>query len=162
MSYDIKFLTGCDHTVNGKTYREDMCPKCYGKNYYLDIAFDGSGEIITTNNEIKLQQELLKVLLDDKLSDLFFPMWGSEINMFIGKKKTTANKSRLEMVIRRAVERLKKIQENEALHNSSINDKEQIQKIEYIGLEPMSATEWRCKIVLSNIAGTLLSQTFTL
>lgn len=160
MSQDVQYFTACDHYVSGKQYREDMCPRCYGKGYYIDIMFDGSGKAITTNNEIKLQQELLKVLLDDKTSDLFFPHWGSEISAFIGKKKTSATKSRLEMVIRSAIERLKQIQEYEVNTNVHINDKEILEKIEYIQLEPISVTDWRCMIVISNIAKTTLTQTF--
>lgn len=160
MSLDVQYFTACNHYVNGKQYREDMCPRCYSSGYYLDIQFDAAGKAITTGKEIKLQQELLKVLLDDKTSDIFFPYWGSEINQFIGKKKTAATKSRLEMVIRSAIERLKMIQENEMKSNVFITDKELLNKIEYITLEPLSVTDWKCKIVISNVAGATLTQTF--
>ena len=162
MSQDVKFFTKCDHYVSGKQYRPDMCPKCYGKDYYFDIGFDDSGQVITTDNEIKLQQECLKVLLDDKTSDLFFPHWGSEISSFIGKKKSEATKSRLEMVIRMAIERLKQIQEHEAQTNAHINEKEIIQNIEYIQLEPLSVTDWRCNIILTNIANDVIDSDITL
>lgn len=162
MSKDIKFFSACNHYVNNQQYREDMCPRCYGKGYYVDIAFDNAGKAVLADKTIKLQQECLKVLLDDKMSDLFFPHWGSEVNAFIGKKKTAATKARLEMTIRSAIERLKEIQEHEALSNAHINAHEIINKIEYIELEPVSATDWRCLIVLSTVAGDTISQEFAI
>ena len=114
--------------------------------------FDSSGDVILTGDVIKMQQECIKVLLDQRKSDLFYPNWGSEIYSFIGKKNTVSIRSRLEMCIRRAVERLKMIQENEAAINSYVTDQEIIQKIEYILLEPTSVTDWRCIIAISNKA----------
>lgn len=152
MSLDVKFLTRCDHFVSKKQYRPDMCPRCYGKGYYLDFMFDLAGEIITTGGPIKLQQEAIKVLLDEQGSDLFFPLWGSEIYTFVGKKNSITTKSRLEMCVRRAIERLKLVQEVEAETNYTVTDDEIINKIEYIQLEPVSVTEWNCLVVISNRA----------
>ena len=162
MSLDVKYFTMCDHFCNGKSYRPDMCPKCLNKGYLLDIAFDESGQTITADKEIKLQSECLKVLLDDKTSDLFHPYWGSEISSFIGKKKTESTKQRLEMVIRQCVERLKQIQIAAAETNPYFNEHEILKDIEYIELEPLSVTEWRCKIIVSNIAGDIIESEFKL
>ena len=162
MSKDVKHFTACDHFVSGKQYRSDMCPRCYGKDYYMDIWFGPDGEAVLTDNTIKLQQECLKVLLDDKISDPFFPFWGSEIGLFVGKKKTDITKARLEMAIRRAIERLKQIQEQESLTNANITGEEILNQIEYMELEPLSVTDWRCKIVISNVAGEIMTQEITL
>lgn len=118
----------------------------------MDLMLDPSGDIIATGGSIKMQQECIKVLFDQRGSDLFYPYWGSEIHEFIGKKNTTAIRSRLEMCIRRAIERLKAIQEQEALTNASVTDSEVIKDVEYIYLEPMSVTDWQCKIAISNKA----------
>ena len=162
MSLDVQFLSLCDHFVDKKQYRPDMCPRCYGRGYYLDIVFDTAGDVVTTGGGIKLQQEVIKILLDEKLSDLFYPQWGSEIYTFIGKKNTITTKSRLEMCIRRTIEYLKQIQEQEALTNNTITDKEVIKNIEYIILEPLSVTEWRVLIVVSNKANDFYEYTMNL
>lgn len=150
MSLDAKFLTICNHFVENQQWPPDRCPRCNGRGYYLDLMFDSSGDAITTGGIIKMQQECIKVLLDQRSSDLFYPQWGSEIHSFIGKKNTVTVRSRLEMCIRRAIERLKNIQENEAAINDNVSDSEIIQKIEYILLEPVSVTDWRCVIAISN------------
>lgn len=152
MALDIQFLTLCDHHVSGKQYREDMCPRCYGKGYYLDIEFDPAGDAITAEKGIKLQQELIKVLLDERTSDPFARSWGSELYTFIGKKNTSMNRSRLEMAVRRAIEYLQKIQEHEYENNPHVNEYEVIKNIEYIELTPLSVTEWSCRVVISNLA----------
>ena len=69
----------------------------------MDLMLDPSGDVIATGGSIKMQQECIKVLFDQRGSDLFYPYWGSEIHEFIGKKNTTAIRSRLEMCIRRAI-----------------------------------------------------------
>ena len=150
MALDIKFCTLCSHWVNNIQYSVATCPRCNGRGWYMDIMFDPAGDAIATGGAIKMQQECIKVLFDQKHSDLFYPNWGSEIHDFIGKKNTTAIRSRLEMCIRRAIERLKAIQEHEALTNASVTDSEIIKNIEYIYLEPVSVTDWHCKIAISN------------
>ena len=162
MSMDVQFLTLCDHLVSDKQYRPDMCPRCLGKGYYLDIVFDYGGAAVVTGGGIKLQQEVIKVLLDERGSDLFFPKWGSEIHDFIGKKKSTVTKSRLEMAVRRAIEYLKQVQEYEAEGNSSMTDAEIIQNIEYVYLEPLSVTAWKVTVGVSNVANEYYEYSITL
>ena len=162
MSVDVQCFTLCDHNVNGKQYREDMCPRCYAAGHYLDLEFDTSGKIALTDGSIKLQQEVLCMLLDEQKSDLFFPDWGSELSTFIGKKKTLLTKSRLEMAIRRAIEHLQKIQEHEAMSNMNISNTEMIGKIEHIGIEDASATGWNITIILTSVAGETNQYSFNI
>lgn len=155
MSLDIKFMTLCDHTDNGKTYLPELCPKCHNLGYYFDIKFDAGGQTITASGSDKLQQESVKVLLDEQQSSLFFPEWGSEIYNFIGQKNTLITRSRLEMAIRRALERLKEIQEYESTRNASITDDEIIKDVEYVQLDTVSVTTWACHIIISSASNEL-------
>lgn len=159
MSIDVKYFSACNHIVNGKVYRPDMCVRCHGKSYYLDIGFDEKGHAITTDGSIKLQQEMLKVLLDEKGSDLFHPNFGSEIFTLIGHKKVAITKSRLEMAVRRAIEYLKQVQLNEAQVNEAINDEEILENIEWISLTPISVTGWEMVIAVSNNVNEIYQQT---
>ena len=143
MSVDVKYFTICNHIVDKKTYKQALCPRCRGVGYYLDIMFDTAGQVVTTDGEIKLQQEMLKVLLDEKGSDLFYPYWGSEINSFLGHKKNLVIKSRLEMTIRNAIERLKSIQAVASATDPTMTDSEIIHEIQDVQLEDLSATEWK-------------------
>ena len=158
MSSDVKFFTACDHNVNGKTYDDAYCPRCYGKGYYLDVSFDESGQAVTTYGSIKLQQEMLKVLLDKKGSDVFDKNFGSEIYLYVGHKKLLITKSKLEMAVRRAIEYLKKVQENEADTNTSIDYEEIFGDIKYVEITAISVTGWKLNVYCSNMVSEVYSQ----
>ena len=150
LSVDVKYFTICDHIVSGQAYKQALCPRCRGVGYYLDIMFDKAGLVVTTTSETKLQQEMLKVLLDEKGSDTFYPYWGSEINSFLGHKKTLVTKSRLEVTIPNALERLKSIQAVASATDPTMDDTEIINEIQDIQLEDVSATEWKITVQVSS------------
>ena len=75
-------FNGCNHMINGTLYASNLCPKCRGKNYYKDIAFDNNGHAILCDKEIKLQQEVLKIVDDPKFGNKFHQLWK------ISKKKS--------------------------------------------------------------------------
>ena len=79
MSTDVKVFNACNHVVNGERYTQDTCPLCRGKSYYKDIAFDNSGKAVLCTGEIKLQQEVLKIMDDPKGGNKFHPNWGDEL-----------------------------------------------------------------------------------
>ena len=158
MSSDVKFFTACDHQVNGTTYESPYCPRCYGKGYYLDVSFDASGDAVTTSGSIKLQQEMLKVLLDKKGSDVFDKNFGSDIYLYLGHKKLLITKSKLEMAVRRAIEYLKKVQENEADTNATISSEEIFDSIKYIEITAISITGWKLNVYCSNMVSEVYSQ----
>lgn len=162
MSKSISCLSYCNHYVNGKSYPAELCPRCYGKNYYIDLAFDFRGEIVTASNSIKLQQDLIKILLDEKGSDLFYPNWGNESYMFIGQKNTLITKSRLEVAIRRTLDHLKTIQEHDASVNNAVTADEVLQSIDNISIEATSPTQWNVTIQFSNQANMTYNMIVTL
>lgn len=161
MSQDIKYFTACSHLVNDVQYEDYMCPRCYGKGYYIDLMLDEAGQVITTSGSIKLQQEMLKVLLDHRYSDVFSKNWGSEIYTLPGHKKLNITKPKLEMMVRRAIEFLRKVQQNEANTNRTITDEEIVGTIEYIDIQPISVTGWQLYIACSNSVSEIYTQTIT-
>ena len=162
MSKSINCLSYCNHYVNGKNYPSELCPRCYGKNYYTDLAFDFNGEIVTSSHSIKLQQDVIKILLDEKGSDLFYPNWGNESYTFIGQKNTLITKSRLEVAIRRTLDYLKLVQENDASKNSAVTQDEILQSIDNITIEAASPIQWNVTIQFSNQANEIYNIIITL
>lgn len=162
MGKDVKMFNGCDHIVDNKQYESQLCPKCYGKSYYLDVHFDINGEAVLTSGSIKLQQEMLKVILDQKYMNAFHPKWGSELNSIIGSKNINMNKAKLEMIIRMALEHLQNVQigTDEKFHN--LGSEEILQVIEYIEITPLGPTGYDVDVTISNIAGEVLHQSIIL
>ena len=161
MSLDVKFFTACSHVVNGTQFRYDLCPRCYGKGYYIDISFDAGGKAVVTGGPIKMQQEILKVLIDHKGSNPFHLNWGSEVYMLPGHKQTRITKTRIELMVRDAIEHLRRLQKNEALTNKTISDNEIIKDIASMTLKRIGITNWQVDVILTNNLSEIYSQVVT-
>ena len=161
MSKDIKIFTACDHTINGKTYPRELCAKCLGSGVYLDIMFDNTGNAVTTDGNLKLQQEVLKAILDNKISNPFHLPWGSDVYKMPGHKNLPISKTQLEMFVREAVDYLKKLQLQEATTNTSVTDEEILGQIENIYIERVSVLGWRIHIQFTNQEKEVMTQSIT-
>jgi hypothetical protein len=161
MSKDVKFFNACNHIVDGKQYESAMCPRCYSKGYYLDICFDSAGLAVTSTGSIKLQQEMLKVLMDEKYKNVFHPQWGSEIYLLPGSKNVAISKTKLEVMVRRALEYLKTVQTNEYHQYGNLTPEEILDQIEYIEIKKLGPTGWQLYIMVSNSVSEIYAQTIT-
>jgi hypothetical protein len=159
MSYDIKGFNACNHTVNNKIYDYQLCPKCYGKGYYFDVYFDKEGKIATTTDEAKLQQEMLKVIIDHKYDNLFHQDWGSQLHSLIGSKNDTITKNKIKMLARQAEEYLQKVQVVEFNENNTLEATEIIQDIVSVNVKEVGPTAYLISIIVSNTVGDVMSQT---
>lgn len=158
MSKDIKIFNACDHIVENEKYDYSMCPKCYGKGYYFDINFDNSGEAVLTENSIKLQQEMLKVIIDKKFQNVYHPTWGSEFDYLIGSKNVNINKNKMELIIRSALEHLKAVQSSNNKNFKNLTDSELLNEIEYIEIKSSGPTEIEIHVTISNVLGEIFEQ----
>lgn len=162
MSKDVKFFCACNHHVNGLTYVADECPRCYGKGYYFDIYFEGRKPVLAEGS-IKLQQELLKILIQEKGENVFHPEWGNDINeRIIGTKNLNITRTKIEFLLKQTIEYLKAIQLSENYIWDNMNENEIIDQISSIEVIPLDKTGYYVKIQLSNSAGEIIGQTFTL
>lgn len=159
MSRDVKYFNACDHIVNDKTYDIQLCPKCYGKGYYFDVYFDNVGEIITSEDEIKLQQEMLKVIIDHKFNNLFHEDWGSQLHNLIGSKNNEITKNKIKMLARQAEEYLQKVQINEYRQFNNLNEKEIIKDIVSVDIKRVGETGYLITILIKNVADNIFEQT---
>lgn len=140
------------------TSRESLCPKCLGKGYYYDIFFDNKGKAITATKSQKLLQECLKVLIDDKLGNLYHPEWGCDVNERIGtKNKGTVDLFRIELAVRDSIERLKNLQQNNQLLYFNMYDEELIDSIESIEVEKDGPTGYNVNIKIVSKIGDLIT-----
>lgn len=164
MSKDIKMFTACNHIVNGENYNYRECPRCYGVNYYYDLTFDNEGKVITTNGEIKLQQEVLKIMNDKKNGNMFFLDWGNPIltDQYIGGKNTHAMSERIKMAIYETLQHLKNVQINNQIIFNNMTEEEILEDIEEIEVKSIPPTGYVISIKFTNAMDTLYEQTIVL
>ena len=90
MSKDLMIFNICDHNIDNVQYEENDCPLCHGTGVYYDFALDEKGKMVTCNNEIKLQQEIVRILSTKKKSNKFDLDYISNEELYFGFK--TANR----------------------------------------------------------------------
>ncbi|AEO93447.1 gp187 [Bacillus phage G] len=139
--------------------RESTCPKCLGKGYYYDIYFDKAGKAITATKSQKLLQECLKVLVDEKLGNKFHPNWGCDIEQRIGTKNmgSSIEMLKVELSVRDAVERLRKLQMNNQIMYGNMNEEEIIDTIESIDVTKDGPTGYNIDIEVVSVMGEVIT-----
>ena len=158
MSYDVKLFNGCDHIVDGVRYDLQLCPKCLGKGYYFDICFDDAGQAILTENDLKLQQEMLKVIIDRKYKNIFHEEWGSRVDELIGSKNNEITKNKLKVIVRQAEEYLQKIQSIEYNEHKNLNNKEILDDIISVNIKELGPTGYLVSVLVKNVAEDIFEQ----
>ena len=159
MGQDIKFFCACDHVVDNVVYRSDSCPRCYGNGYYLDVHIDNVGNAVLTTGEIKLQQEMLKIILDEKYKNLFHPQWGSELSGRVGTKNVNINKVKIEIMVRKALEYLKGVQMEQNALYQNLNPDEILDEIVDVIVSDIGRTGYSIKVTVSNAVKEIYTQT---
>ena len=159
MGQDVKFFCACDHYVDNIVYFNDQCPRCYGNGYYVDIHIDGGGLPVITTGGIKLQQEILKIIMDVKYKNIFHPQWGSEIANRIGTKNVNINKVKIEIMVRKALEYLKGVQMEQNVIYNNLNPDEMLDQVIDVIVSDLGQTGYGIKVTISNILQEIYTQT---
>ena len=163
MSKDVLVFNGCDHMINGTLYNSNLCPKCRGKNYYKDIAFDTNGHAILCEKEIKLQQEVLKILDDPKYGNKFHQEWGDPLipygeNSTVGSKNTAVRRQKIQTALYDMLLYLQGIQSNAQVLFKNMEPEEIIEGIENIEVLQETPVGITIKVTFSNKEGEIFSQ----
>lgn len=161
MSIDAKIFTPCDHYTGGKQYIVDRCPKCLGKGYYYDIEFDLQGQAKLITGTQKLQQEVLKIINDERGNNLYFSRWGSEIHNLIGSKQDRLTNSRLQIMVRMSLEYLQLLQQSAQTEYENFSSDEILLGVENIEMQSY-VVGYDMKVTLKNKSNDILEQTILL
>lgn len=163
MSKDVKVFNGCNHIVNNVQYTSVTCPKCYGKNYYKDIAFDATGKAILCEGDIKFQQEVLKIMDDPKGGNKFHKEWGDLLiaktsKPVIGGKNLAVTSQKIQIIIYETMMYLKGVQINNQVLFKNMSPNEIIDQIISINIISYTALGYTIKITFSNKEGEIYTQ----
>jgi len=161
MSFDAKIFCMCDHCVNGKRYIIERCPRCLSKGYYYDIMFDRTGKAILISGTLKLQQEVLKIINDEKGNNVFFPQWGSELHNLVGSKITKSTNLKLQVMIRFSLEYLRALQLQQQKEYGNVTNDEIILGVQSLTIDNY-ILGFDVKVVFNNNSNTLLEQSILL
>lgn len=162
MSQDIRMFCACTHLVDEELYDVDSCPRCYGKGYYFDVTFDG-GKAVLSEGSIKLEQELLKILIEEKGSNVFHLDWGNEITRLVGTKNTSIKRSKIEVLVKQTLDHLKAVQHGEDAVWGNMMEEEKLGEILSIDVVETSGRDgYIIKVKISNTSGDTIVQTFNL
>jgi hypothetical protein len=135
----VQMFVICNHMVDDVPYIPKKCPRCYGAGYYFDIFFDSNGSAVLAQGTLKLQQELLKISIEEQGSNKFHPDWGNETKrMVVGLKNTSIARQKVEMATIKYIQHLAAIQEGNNLTYNNMNDDEIISGIDSIYVDAIS------------------------
>ena len=163
MSTDVKVFNACNHVVNGERYTQNTCPLCKGKSYYKDIAFDNNGKAVLCTGEIKLQQEILKIMDDPKGGNKFHINWGDELitnnsHAMLGSKNLPLVAQRIRIIIYETMVYLKNVQVNNQVLFKNMSEEEIIDQIVSIDVDTYSPVGFIVNVKFSNLEGEIFTQ----
>ena len=161
MSIDAEIFTMCDHYTGGKQYAPEKCPKCGGVGYYYDISYDNQGQAKLVTGTVKLQQEVLKIINDEKGNNIFFERWGSELHNLIGTKKTKLTNSKVQMMIITSLEYLQLLQNQENNLYKNMSQDEILLGIKDINVDDYNVG-FDVSVTIENQSNEILNQTVLL
>ena len=163
MSTDVKVFNACNHVVDNVKYEYNRCPLCNGKSYYKDIAFDNSGKAVLCTGELKLQQEILKIMDDPKYGNKFHQEWGDLLivnnsHAMIGSKNVALTAQKIQIIIYETLIYLKNVQMNNQILFKNMSEEEIIDQITNIDVESYTPMGYRVKVTFSNTVGEIFTQ----
>lgn len=163
MSYDVKMFVLCTHVIDGEMYEPQRCKKCYGRGFYFDIHFDAIGQPSLAVSTPKLQQELIKIIMEDKGSNKFHENWGCDVgNRMIGQKNDPHAKIRIEMLVRDAVTYLMDVQKENQLIFENMDETEIIDSIVSVDVKSEGPTGYVVHVVIRAVTGEMVPMTIEL
>lgn len=127
--------------------------------FYFDVYFDDNGQVVTTSESSKLTQELLKIILEDKGSNLFHKNWGCDVRQRIGTKKTPANALKVELSVRNAVQFLQNLQESSQATLKNMLPSEIIATINSVTVTDDGPDGYRVTVSVTSQAGDIITHT---
>ncbi|MNM81095.1 hypothetical protein D3C81_930830 [compost metagenome] len=163
MSQDVRMFVMCNHIINGEVLEESRCPRCYGKGYYFDIHFDEDGQTIISEKTLKLQQELLKITIEEKGENIFHPQWGDETRRrLIGSKNNPKAQNQIQVLVKDCIQYLQNVQIGNQTLFQNMTDEEIIATIDSINVIKSSQVGYEVQVTVTSQAGETINYAFSL
>lgn len=152
MSVGIEQRCPCFHTVSGKQYLPEKCPRCYGEGFYWDLRLNNAGDFAVVKDEEKLKQDIMKELATSRGDNIFYDI-GHEIKGIVGK---VFSEDFVEAFLRQNITRSLSIYRDLQRQQSeyqSVSGREFLSEIRGIFVEKVSGDTYRTLVSVVNGEG---------
>ena len=134
------------------------CRKCNGLRIVDDITFGGTGKVNKVEQEDKLIQDLLKIVITSLKSNPFYEWYGTSLVSLIGSKivNSTQLETRITKEVTTAILNLKQMQKNQiAYQDKKIDPRELILRPIAVSTRqnPNDPTYFEVRAVVQTVAG---------
>lgn len=113
----------------------NTCLRCRATEVENDMRFDDRGGTLVISNENLLYQSVLKILLTELKSNIYYPWYGSDITSSIGSKSNPSTANQIQQSIRTALSNLQS-QQNQQTKYQIITPKERLYSVDHVGVRP--------------------------
>lgn len=158
MSKDMMIFNICDHNIDNIQYEDDSCPLCHGTGIYYDFALDEKGKIVTCENEIKLQQEIMRILNDKKGGNKFDSNYGNAVYERIGNKRNNVVKQKIQIIIYETLQYLRNLQLNDKIIFNNMTEEELLDEISSVDVAYSNSKSYVVSVTFKNAKGKTFSQ----
>lgn len=150
--FDAPVKSGMYFTVTYPVAR-DMCLRCLTTGVENDYRFDSQGAALTVMDENLLYQSVLKVILTEIRSNIYYPWYGSTLSSLIGSKVLGGTAAGIRQSITTALTMFQNLQ-NSLSKYQRITAKERLFAVDGIGVSqsPNDPTVFFIEVSVRNYA----------
>ena len=113
----------------------NLCPRCKGTEVENDYRFDSQGEVLTVTDNNLLYQAVLKIVLTEARSNIYFPWYGSNVSASIGSKSTAGVASTIRDSVQQALRNLQSLQTSQSQYQV-VTPKERLYSVDNLTVTP--------------------------
>jgi hypothetical protein len=113
----------------------NLCPRCKGTEVENDYRFDAQGAVLTVSDDNLLYQAVLKIVLTEARSNIYFPWYGSNVSASIGSKATAGVAATIRESVQQALRNLQSLQTNQAQYQT-VTPKERLYSVDNLTVTP--------------------------
>lgn len=143
---DILVRIPCDHMAGEPLvgYTIGSCPKCFGTGYIGEVKFDGSGNLESIYNQNSLEQQVLKILKENKRSTGY----GFDYSLLKNVIDSTTTIAVYREIIR-CISYLSTLQQEEKARGYRISSNEEIKSIIFVTVTQDTTEPRQLNIVIA-------------
>ena len=111
-----------------------QCLRCRGTEVENDFRFDANGQSRTITGDNLLYQSVLKILLTDLKSNIYYPWYGTNLMNLIGSKSTSASEVNIRQGIQQALAVFQNLQAQQSKYQR-ITPQERLYSVDHVGVK---------------------------
>lgn len=115
----------------------NLCSRCRGSEVENDYRFDSQGNTLTIVDNNLLYQMVLKTVLTEAGSNIYFPWYGSNVSRSIGAKAVAGVASSIKESVQRSLRNMQSLQTDQSKYQV-VTPKERLYAVDNLTVTPSS------------------------